>query len=187
MYSQWWANHTLLLDALRDFGKLLGFRPVFKHNNIQCNRYRKKEYSRSYQSGQLKKECTFNLNIIANYNPKLGPKTNIADRQETKQVKAIAHLNWTNLTSIVSEDSGNRSCSTCYHHGGGCLPSPHNLLVANERSGGYQCESDSLTMDQLCRMAEGKRLSSNSIKSILKPIWPRKKDIRPQDVHITPF
>ncbi len=31
-------------------------------------------------------------------------------------------------------------------------------------------------------MAEGKRLSANSIKSILKPIWRRKKDIRPQDV-----
>ncbi len=38
-------------------------------------------------------------------------------------------------------------------------------------------------MYQLCRMAKGKRLSSNSIKSILGPIWPRKKDIRPQDVH----
>ena len=49
---------------------------------------RKKEYSHSYQSGQLKRECTFNLNIKAYYNPKLGPKTNIADRQETKQVKA---------------------------------------------------------------------------------------------------
>ena len=34
----------------------------------------------------------------------------------------------------------------------------------------------------LCRMTKGKRLSVNSIKSILKPIWPRKKDIRPQDV-----
>jgi hypothetical protein len=32
-------------------------------------------------------------------------------------------------------------------------------------------------------MAEGKGLSSNSIKSILKPIWPRKKGIRPQDVN----
>ncbi len=85
--DQWWANRTLLLDALRDFGKLLGFRPVVKHNNIQCNRYGKKEYSRSYQSGQLKRECTFKFNIKAYYNPKLGPKTNIADRQETKQVK----------------------------------------------------------------------------------------------------
>jgi hypothetical protein len=36
----------------------------------------------------LKRECTFNLNIKAYYNPKLGPKTDIADRQETKQVKA---------------------------------------------------------------------------------------------------
>ena len=34
----------------------------------------------------------------------------------------------------------------------------------------------------LCRIAEGKRLSANSIKSILKPICPRKKDIIPQDV-----
>ncbi len=172
-----------MLDALRDFGKLLGFHQVVKHNNIQCNRYGKKEYSHSYQSGQLKRECTFNLNIKVYYNPKLGSKTNIANRQETKQMKAIACPDWTNLTSIVSEDSGNRSCSTCYHHGGGCLPSPHNLLVANEHSGGYQCKLDSLTMYQLCRMVEGKRLSSNSIKSILKPIWPRKKDIRPQDVH----
>ena len=63
--DQWWANHTLLLDALRDFGKLFGFCPVVKHNNLQCNRYRKKEYSCScYQSGQLKRECTFNLNSL---------------------------------------------------------------------------------------------------------------------------
>ena len=40
-------------------------------------------------------------------------------------------------------------------------------------------------MYHLCRMSEGKQLSSNSIKSILKPIWLRKKDIRPQDVHYT--
>ncbi len=55
--------------------------------------------------------------------------------------------------------------------------------MANERSGGYQCEPNSLTMYHLCRMAEGKRLNANSIKSILKPIWPRKKDIKPQDVY----
>jgi hypothetical protein len=38
-------------------------------------------------------------------------------------------------------------------------------------------------MYHLCRMAEGKRLSANSIKSILKPILPRKKDIKPQDIY----
>ena len=121
--DQWWANRTLLLDALRDFGKLFGFHPVVKHNNLQCNRYRKKEYSHSFQSGQLKRECTFNLNIKAYYNPKSVPKTNIANGKETKQVIATVCPDWTNLTCIMS------SCCTCYDHGGGCSPSPHNFLV----------------------------------------------------------
>ena len=156
---------------------MFGFCPVVKQNNLQCNHYGKKEYSRSYQSEQLKRECTFNLNIKAYYNPKSVPKTNKANGQETKQVIATACPDWTNLTCMMS------FCCSCYDHGGGCSPSPHNLLATNERSGGYQCESDSLTMYQLCRMSEGKQLSSNSIKSILKPIWSRKKDTRPQDVH----
>ncbi len=132
--NEWWANRGLLLDAVKHFGKLLGFCAIIKRNNIQCNRYGKQEYTRSYESGQLRVECTFNLNIKALYNPKLEPKTILtagSDGPETKQVKAIARPDWTNLTSIVSKDSVNRSCPTCYSHGGGCLPSPRNLLVAS--------------------------------------------------------
>ena len=90
-----------MLDALRDFGKLFGFCPVVKQNNLQCNHYGKKEYSRSYQSEQLKRECTFNLNIKAYYNPKSVPKTNKANGQKTKQVIATVCPDWTNLTCMM--------------------------------------------------------------------------------------
>ena len=94
--NEWWANRGLLLDAVKHFGKLLGFHAIIKRNNIQCNCYRKQEYTRSYESGQLRVECTFNLNIKALYNPKLEPKTILTDGSdgpETKQVKAIARSN----------------------------------------------------------------------------------------------
>jgi hypothetical protein len=125
----------------------------------------------------LRVGCTFNHKGRAFNNPKSEPTSNNTHLPENKP-KAITHPDWTNLTCIVSKDS-NRSTPNCYNHGAGCLPSAQNLLVVKEHIWGYQCESDSLTMYCLCRMAEGKRLSANSIKSILKPIWHRKKDIRP--------
>ncbi len=137
-------------------------------HTICCNRYRDQKYIQSYESRQLRVGCTFNLIGRAFNNPKSEPTSNNTHLPENKP-KAIAHLDWTNLTCIVSKDS-NRSTPNCNTHGAGCLPSAQNLLVAKEHIWGYQCESDSLTMYCLCRMAEGKRLSANSIKSILKPI-----------------
>ena len=40
----------------------------------------------------------------------------------------------------------------------------------------------SLKMSTLCNMADNVRLSARTIKSIIRPIWPRKKDITPDDV-----
>jgi hypothetical protein len=74
--NEWWANRALLLGAVKHVSKLFGFHAILKRNNIQCNQYGKQEYAQSYESRPLRCKCTFNLNIKAFYNPKIGTKNN---------------------------------------------------------------------------------------------------------------
>ena len=55
-------------------------------------------------------------------------------------------------------------------------------MMENERSGRYLKCMCSSKISTLCMMAKTKRLANSIIKIVIRPIWPRKKDIKFRNV-----
>ena len=167
--GEWWESRTLLHDSLKLFGKIHGWVPTLKSDAIRCNRFGQSTTARNYKSGPLAVSCTFQLRLATKYhvmkrsdNPKDPNNNPLKPRND-----------WERETRITSAN---------YDHGGGCRPSTQNLVMAQERCGQYFKSITSSKMFTLCSMMENGKLSSSSVKRVIRPIWPKKKKIKAQDV-----
>ena len=59
--NEWWANRNMLVNAVKDFGNVYGFKANSPKQCIRCSREGATTTKRNYISGSLRCECTFIL------------------------------------------------------------------------------------------------------------------------------
>jgi hypothetical protein len=85
--NQLWVSCNVLCNALKQFGKLHGFYPIFNRNTIRYNSYGCQDCCHTYQSGQLRVGCTLTLTSKHGLIPKQNqsPKSTLVQKRSRKQ------------------------------------------------------------------------------------------------------
>ena len=161
----------MLVQAVKDFGKLVGFKSTTNHNCIRCSREGSSSTTRKYAAGSLIADCTFTLYLKAWYT-KLSTSTGGARvGRETRN-----HEDWDSETCIIFMTAYTNKVS-CWDHAGGCRLSSQNLVVVHSRGGDYVQNISARQIYGLCKIALKNRLSSSTIKGSLGTLMPRNTEI----------
>ena len=176
--GQWWADKNMLLNALREYGKIFGFNLASNHNYIKCTRYGESTTRRNFSSGALASGCTFILYLkpmhMARISPKIGP--------DGKKSKARSREDWKRETCIIKSTTKAPHHSSCWSHGDKCSPSIKNLVDVTKRSGEYARIISSRQVFALCRQAKMRRLTASQIRGALHDLMPRNTNVTKQQV-----
>ena len=73
--------------------------------------------------------------------------------------------------------------SSCWKHGGNCVPGIQNLVEVSSRAGAYATAVSSKHVFALCRQAAKKRLTAAQIKGALHDLMPKNSKVTKQQVY----
>jgi hypothetical protein len=176
--QEWWANRSMLYEAMKDCSILHGFRVTSNHAHICCNRHGKSTNKRKFTGGALHQECTMIIHLKAKHSIHFPSKKGIDGLQK----KGRSREDWKRETCIVVETSKNPKQKSCWKHGGKCSPGMQNLVQVSARSGIYARDVSTRHVFSLCRQATKKRLTNAQIKGALHDLFPKNTNITPQQV-----
>ena len=168
-----WKDRSLIRSAVNTYASLSGFTTRFSGEFIQCNRngQRNSEHDkRDYSGGQLKCDCTFSISLCSSRKSKTLPK------KITPSSKPKFRHCWDDGIPIIIKKA-------CCEHSNLCKPSTQQQIMSRSRGGQYLKGVNETALFTLCNILKhNKRLKATTIKSVLKPIWPKNKNITKSDV-----
>ena len=165
-----WASRDILESALKAQAGCEGWTVKKEKDWIGCNRYGEPVASRHFASGALQANCTLKLSLEAL----------VSTRKLNANQKFKYSKNWSAPVKLVDKGNPKNFC-TC--HGGNCRPSQQNRIATQKRSGGYVKNVPDHALFTLANMQEHNgHLPTNTIKNIIRPVWPCKKEISKNDV-----
>ena len=150
--QEWWANRSMLYEAMKDCSILHGFRLTSNHAHICCNRHGKNTTKRKFTGGALHQECTMIIHLKAKHSIQFPSQKGIDGLQK----KGRSREDWKRETCIVVETSKNPKQQSCWKHGGKCSPGTQNLVQVSARSGVYARDVSTRHVFSLCRQASKK-------------------------------
>jgi hypothetical protein len=182
--GQKWKDRSTLFHAVNSFAAIAGFSVFLSQEYIKCNRFgivkkRKKQNTtdnelqnhRAFASGQLKAGCTFSIQMASTVRIKSMPKV------VTEKSKPKYRNNFNDNVIIIIKNA-------CCTHAGLCKPSCQQQLVTRARGGSYIKNMNDMALFTLCNVMKHNNgiLKTETIKSIVSPIWPSNKNITKSDV-----
>lgn len=188
-----WMNKTVLQECINKYSVKMGFEVCCNRDSITCNRAgspRKKKIGGEYDhispsmlvstttngptpraytnSAQMKVGCTWHVKVKCKSKKAFKPNVQRPRNRQDTTVSAV-HIQ-----------------SVCFDHKSPCEPSPQQLLMVRNRSGKYVSQISEYATWTLCSLLHvNQRLSSSTIKSILKRNFPTNKNITKHDVFNT--
>ena len=164
-----WVSRDLLMAAMQQLAMLHGFQVKCEKESIMCNRSGEAKSSRNYHGGVLQAECPFEVKMKCLERERYLP-TPTATRYEYRD-------QWSRPVKI--------KVANCAH-GGRCTPSRQNRIMTVQRSGKYVQSLPDTALFTLCNHLEHNgKLESAYIKSVLRPILPKAKNVTKHDVFNT--
>ena len=167
-----WISRELVDLAVTLVSEKHGWLSTKKQCFIRCNRFGKNDNeSRDFANGSLQSGCTLQIAIKALVTTRYLPE---GQKDKDKKKWSYRH-HWDQPVEIKE--------GTCTTHGGNCQPGRQNRVAVMSRAGVYIKKMPDNALFRLCNIAEhGGKLSTNSIKSVMRVAWPKAKLATKQDI-----
>jgi len=160
-----WVSKDLIERVIKEIAQYHGWSAIKKKNSIMCNRVGDDTSTRNYDKGALKANCTFVVKLSC-----LESIPYIPEGSTKKSYKKPS-------------DAPHKIIEAVCEHGGSCKPGRLNRVATLQRGGKYIDNMPKQVMFSLCNYLEHSgKLASSLIRRVVRPSWPRAKDISKHDV-----